>query len=43
MNRDLEKIISDEKKEGKKDTELTTDVDGQRRASIRDQPNTSKD
>ena len=42
MKRDLEKIISDEKKECKKDTEMTTDGDSQRRASIRGQPSTSR-
>jgi len=42
MNRDLEKLISDEKKESKKDKELTTDGDGQRRASTRGQLSTSR-
>ena len=37
MKRDLEKIISDEKEETKTNTELTTDDDGERRASTRGQ------
>lgn len=42
MKRDLEKFISDEKKETKKNTELTTDGDGERRASTRGQPSSSR-
>ena len=42
MKRDLEKIISDEKKESKRDAEMTADGDSQRRASMRGQPSTSR-
>jgi len=42
MKRDLKKIISHEKKESKKDMELTTDGNGQQRASTRGQPSTSR-
>ena len=41
MKRDLEKIIFDETKESKKDTEMNTDGESQRRAS-RGQPSTSR-
>ena len=40
MKRDLKKIIANEKKESMKDTELSTDGDGQRRASTRGQLST---
>ena len=42
MKRDLEKIISDETTKSKKDTEMTTGGESQRRASIRGQPSTSR-
>jgi len=42
MKRDLKKIISHEKKESKKDIELTTDGNGQQRASTRGQPSMSR-
>ena len=42
MKRDLKKIISDEKKESNKDTEMTANGDSQRRASMRGQPSTSR-
>ena len=42
MKRDLEKIVSDEKRESKKDTELTTDGEGQRRVSTKGQLSTSR-